>query len=77
MDYHGVVSNNPAVVYAMVKHNRNIGPSGSSNIPSAIITQPQLQQLHQPIIPNNNAISPLPSSSLPQTGLPAIRNPVP
>ncbi len=83
MDNHVAVSNNLAVVYVIVKHNPNIGPTGSSNIPSAIITQPQLQQLHQPIIPNNNAISsfPLPStsgppSSISQTGLPAIHSPV-
>jgi hypothetical protein len=46
------------------------------------IMQLQKQQLHQPVIPNNNSISPSslpsnwngPSSSLPQTGLSAIHN---
>ena len=58
MDNYGAVSNNPAIIYVMVKHNPNIGPTaGSSNAPpGTTINQPQQQQQNplQSIIPNSN-----------------------
>jgi K319-like protein len=82
MDSHGAVSSNSAVVYVMVKHNPNIGPfsgntQGSTTIqlPPLPQQQQQQQQSHQPIVLNDNAISPspqptlpLPSTSVPQMG---------
>jgi len=80
LDNHGAVSTNPAVVYVTVKHNpNNIGTIGG-NTPGTNVIQPQQQQ--QPIVPNNNAISPpshsnsAPSTS-PQIGSPNIQNTVP
>jgi hypothetical protein len=76
----GAVSNNPTIVYVIVKHNpNNIGPT----TPGTTIIQPQelkQQQSHPPIVPNNNSILPplqtnhAPSASLPQTGLTTIHN---
>jgi hypothetical protein len=56
LDDHGAVSTNPVVVYVMVKHNpNNIGTIGGGT-PGTTAIQPQQQQ--QPIVPNNNEISP-------------------
>jgi len=53
VDNHGAISTKPAVVYLMVKHNpNNIG----GNTPGTASIQPHQQQ--QPIVPNNNEISP-------------------
>jgi hypothetical protein len=66
MDNHGAVSDNPAIVYIMVKHNPNIGPTTSPNAN-------QLQQQQHPlksIVPNT--VQPTPSQSngySPQIGL--------
>jgi len=44
MDNHGAISTNPAIVYVMVKHNPNIGPTiSSSNTPGPSANQPQQQ----------------------------------
>lgn len=68
----GAVSNNPSIVYVMVKHNpNNIGPTentgDSSNTPGTTVIQPQ--QLHPPIVLNNNVINtpPLLSNSAPSS----------
>ncbi len=69
----GAVNSNPTIVYIMIKHNpNNIGAIGG-NTPGTTIHQPQQQQ--QPIVPNNNALSP-PSqpNSAPSTS-PQIRSP--
>jgi hypothetical protein len=56
MDNHGVVSNNLAIVYIMVKHNNpNIGPTTNHN---ANQPQQQQQQHIQPFGPNNFLPSP-------------------
>ena len=76
LDNHGSVSTNPSVVYVTVKHSPNVisnkGATGSIT-PGTTIIQPQQQQ--QPIVPNNNAISP-PSQlkSFPQKGSPSSQN---
>lgn len=64
----GALISNPAIVYAMVKHNPNyIGTTGGNTPGTTII---------QPIVPNNNAISAppepnsAPSASSPQTESP-------
>jgi YVTN family beta-propeller protein len=79
VDNHGAVSTNPAIVYVMVKQNPNvISNSGATGgiTPGTTIIQPQQQQ--QPIVPNNNAISP-PSQlkSFPQKGSPTSQNTFP
>jgi hypothetical protein len=88
MDNHGVVSSNSAVAHVMVKQslNPNIGPL-SGNIQGSTTIQPPLpqqqqQQSHQPIVLNNNVISPrsqptLPSTSVLRIGPPIIRSAVP
>jgi K319-like protein/Big-like domain-containing protein/NHL repeat-containing protein/6-bladed beta-propeller protein len=71
MDNHGVVSNNPAVVYVMVKHipSLNIitnGPFNGGSITPGVTTlipptqHQQQQQPYQPIVPNTpNIVYPL------------------
>src|SRR5207249_4687251 len=60
MDNHGAISTNPAIVYVMVKHSPNIGPTtGSSNAPSSNANKPQQQHPLQSIVPNN--LQPIPS----------------
>jgi hypothetical protein len=56
LDNHGSISTSPSVVHVTVKHNpNNIGTIGG-NTPGTTVIQPQQQ--HQPIVPNNNEISP-------------------
>jgi hypothetical protein len=67
LDNHGAISTNPSVVYVTVKHNpNNIGTIGG-NTPGTSVIQPQQQQ---PIVPNNNEISPHSQPNSPFTSPP-------
>jgi hypothetical protein len=68
LDNHGSISTNPVVVYVTVKHNPNdIGTIGG-NTPRTNVIPPQQQQ--QPIVPNNNEISPPSHQRSPITTMP-------
>jgi hypothetical protein len=77
VDNHGAVSTNPAVKYVMVRQNPNVISNSVATggvTPSTAILQPQ----QQPIVPNNNAVSP-PSQlkSVTQKGSPTSQNTFP
>jgi len=52
VDNHGAGSTNPAIVYVMVKHNPNYGPTTGGNTPGTTIIQPQHQALPNNLLPN-------------------------